>query len=68
MSDSVLDPAIEPDLAYLGGVADGEMEIASRSLDDQTWVVVYQLDDASTPRGIHDIRPPYILSIHYERA
>jgi len=32
------------------------------------YTVVYQLDDASTARGIHDIRPPYILTIHYERA
>ena len=32
------------------------------------YTVVYQLHDSSTPRGIHDIRPPYILTIHYERA
>jgi dipeptidyl aminopeptidase/acylaminoacyl peptidase len=41
----VLDPAIAPDLAHLAGVTDGEMEIVSRSLDDQFWVVLYLVDD-----------------------
>jgi dipeptidyl aminopeptidase/acylaminoacyl peptidase len=41
----ILDPAIEPDLAYLAGVADGELEIVSRTLDDQTWVVLFVVDD-----------------------
>ncbi len=50
----VLDPTIEPDLAYLAGVADGEMEIASRSLDDQWWVVLYRVDDGPTLFYLYD--------------
>lgn len=41
----VIDPALEPDLAYLRTVADGEIEIASRTLDDRFWVVIYLVDD-----------------------
>jgi dipeptidyl aminopeptidase/acylaminoacyl peptidase len=50
----VLDPAIEPDLAYLGGVADGELEIASRSLDDQWWVAVFRIDNGPTRFYLYD--------------
>ena len=42
----VLDPAIEPDLNFLAGVADGELEIISRSLDDQFWIVRFLVDDS----------------------
>src|SRR5690606_32493508 len=41
----ILDPAIEGDLAYLNTVADGELNVISRSLDDQTWIVGYEVDD-----------------------
>ncbi|MEN8173804.1 MAG: S9 family peptidase [Chloroflexota bacterium] len=41
----VLDQGIKTDLAYLRTVADGEMEIVSRTLDDKFWIVLYLVDD-----------------------
>jgi dipeptidyl aminopeptidase/acylaminoacyl peptidase len=41
----ILDSAIEPDLTYLRTVADGEVEIVSRTLDDKLWVVAYLVDN-----------------------
>ncbi len=41
----ILDPSIESDLAYLRTVADGEVEILSRTLDDTRWVVAYLVDN-----------------------
>jgi dipeptidyl aminopeptidase/acylaminoacyl peptidase len=41
----VLDETIADDLATLRTVADGEVEVASRTLDDKTWIVVYVMDD-----------------------
>jgi len=41
----ILDSSIEADLVHLRTVVDGEVEIASRSLDDRFWVVVYVVDD-----------------------
>lgn len=40
----VMDPAIEADLAYLRTVADGDVEVVSRTLDDQQWIVAYLMD------------------------
>ncbi len=40
----VLDPAIQSDLDYLEGVADGELTITSRTLDDRKWTVAYAMD------------------------
>lgn len=42
----VLDRAIADDLKYLGMVAPGEVQVTSRSLDDQTWTVAYLADNA----------------------
>lgn len=41
----ILDKSIEKDWAYLRTVADGDMQIISRTLDDRTWIVVYLMDD-----------------------
>ena len=41
----ILDEAIADDLATLRTVADGEVEVASRTLDDKTWIVAYVMDD-----------------------
>lgn len=41
----VLDEAVAGDLSYLAGLADGEFDIVSRSLDDRTWIVAYSVDD-----------------------
>ncbi len=41
----ILDPAIEEDMNYLQGVEAGELQIASRSLDDKIWIVAYLVDN-----------------------
>ncbi len=41
----VLDKSIEKDLAYLGNVSPGDMEVASRTLDDKHWLVAYIIDN-----------------------
>jgi dipeptidyl aminopeptidase/acylaminoacyl peptidase len=41
----ILDDTIKEDLAFLKTVADGEVEIASRTLDDQTWLAAFLMDD-----------------------
>jgi len=40
-----IDPDIQPDLDFLEGVVDGDLEILSRSLDDRFWVVHFLVDD-----------------------
>jgi dipeptidyl aminopeptidase/acylaminoacyl peptidase len=50
----ILDPAIEPDLAYLGTVAHGDVEIVSRTLADDYWVVVYLVDDGPARHYLYD--------------
>jgi dipeptidyl aminopeptidase/acylaminoacyl peptidase len=41
----VLDKAIAGDLDYLKTVADGEIQITSRSLDDKQWTVAFLMDN-----------------------
>ncbi|MFN2228483.1 MAG: S9 family peptidase [Anaerolineae bacterium] len=50
----VLDPAIEPDLGKLQAVADGEVEVVSRTLDDSAWVVAYVVDDGPLRYYLYD--------------
>jgi dipeptidyl aminopeptidase/acylaminoacyl peptidase len=64
----VLDPAINPDLAYLAGVADGEMEIVSRSLDDQFWVVQFLVDDGPIRFYLYDRRLRHARFLFSDRA
>jgi len=42
---TVIDESIADDLEYLMTVNDGDLEIASRSLDDRVWIAVYLQDD-----------------------
>lgn len=41
----ILDDSIAGDIKYLQDVSDGEMNIASRTLDDNQWIVAYLDDD-----------------------
>lgn len=41
----VLDPAVAADLEYLKSVADGELQVVSRTLSDQDWVAAYVVDN-----------------------
>jgi dipeptidyl aminopeptidase/acylaminoacyl peptidase len=50
----ILDPAIKEDFEYLQGVAPGEMQVASRTLDDKKWIVAYLLDDGPARYYLYD--------------
>lgn len=50
----VLDEAIRGDLDYLATVADGELEVVDRSLDDRRWIVGYGLADHPFSYYLHD--------------
>ena len=50
----ILDDAIAEDLAYLGSVAAGDIEVVSRTLDDQRWIVAYLKDDGPTHYYLYD--------------
>src|SRR3990172_13133100 len=41
----VLDPSIEDDIVYLKTGVDGDLEVASRTLDDRQWIVAYAGDN-----------------------
>jgi dipeptidyl aminopeptidase/acylaminoacyl peptidase len=50
----VVDPAIAPDLEYLKGVTDGEINVMSRTLDDSRWTVAYVKDDGPVRFYLYD--------------
>ena len=41
----IIDERVRADLEHLNAVEDGEVEIASRTLDDDRWIVAYARDD-----------------------
>ena len=41
----IIDESIVEDLTYLRTVADGDIEVADRTLDDRYWMIVYLIDD-----------------------
>ena len=49
-----LDAAVEADFAHLRTVADGEVTVASRSLDDRVWIVAHRRDDGPTAFHLFD--------------
>jgi dipeptidyl aminopeptidase/acylaminoacyl peptidase len=50
----VLDPAIAGDLAYLRSVADGDVDVTARTLDDKWWIAVYVVDDGPVHYYLYD--------------
>jgi len=50
----ILDESIQGDLDYLATVADGEVEITDRSLDDTKWIVGYELSDKPYSYYLYD--------------
>ncbi|MBC8107929.1 MAG: S9 family peptidase [Anaerolineae bacterium] len=50
----VLDPAIKGDLDYLKTVADGDVSVTSRTLDDKWWTVAYLLDNGPARTYLYD--------------
>jgi dipeptidyl aminopeptidase/acylaminoacyl peptidase len=50
----ILDPSIQPDFDYLRTVAQGDLAITSRTLDDKLWTVAYLLDDGPARTYLYD--------------
>jgi dipeptidyl aminopeptidase/acylaminoacyl peptidase len=50
----VLDKSLEGDFAYLRTVADGDLDVVSRSLDDKRWIVAFSLSDGPTRFFLHE--------------
>ncbi|MFN0134034.1 MAG: S9 family peptidase [Phycisphaerales bacterium] len=53
----VLDKSVQPDLDYLKKLADGEMRVTSRSLDDSRWTIAYIMDNGPVRTYLYN-RPP----------
>jgi dipeptidyl aminopeptidase/acylaminoacyl peptidase len=53
----VLDKSIQADLDYLKTVADGEIQITGRTLDDKRWTVAYVMDNGPVRFFIYDREP-----------
>jgi dipeptidyl aminopeptidase/acylaminoacyl peptidase len=50
----IIDPAIKEDFEYLGKVEHGEMDVVSRTLKDDLWIVAYKKDNAPISYYIYD--------------
>ncbi|HNB53482.1 MAG TPA: S9 family peptidase, partial [Anaerolineales bacterium] len=50
----VLDPSIQADLDFLATVANGDINIVSRTLDNRYWVVAYSMDVSPTRYYVYD--------------
>ncbi len=50
----VLDDAIAADLDFLEKLSEGEVQVASRTLDDRRWIVVYLRDDGPVRYYLYD--------------
>jgi len=50
----ILDDSIADDIDHLRQVADGELQITSRTLDDRTWTVAYIMDDGPIRFYLYD--------------
>ncbi len=51
---TILDNAIAGDMEYLKTVADGELALTSRSLDDRVWTVAFTIDDGPVQFYLYD--------------
>lgn len=50
----VIDPSIEGDFKYLKGVAEGDFNVGSRTLDDKKWIVSYMMADGPVRWYLYD--------------
>lgn len=51
---TVLDEAVEADLAYLRTVENAEVNVTSRSMDDTLWTIAYTLSDGPVKYYLYD--------------
>ncbi len=52
----ILDKSIARDLKYLATVADGDVNVVDRTLDDKTWIVLYTMDVKPPSYYLYDRR------------
>ena len=50
----ILDESIKPDMDYLKGITNGDVNVTDRSLDDNFWAVAYTKDDGPVHYYIYD--------------
>ncbi|MBX3415491.1 MAG: S9 family peptidase [Pirellulales bacterium] len=50
----ILDPKVQKDFDYLRTVADGDITVSSRTLDDKLWTVAYIMDDGPVRYYLYD--------------
>jgi len=50
----ILDPKVKKDFDYLRTVADGDITVSSRTLDDKLWTVAYIMDDGPVRYYLYD--------------
>ncbi len=53
----IIDPAIKADLDYLKTVADGEIQVTGRTLDDKRWTVAFVMDNGPIRFFLYDRAP-----------
>src|SRR6185436_18687956 len=53
----ILDESIKPDFDYLKTVADGEIQITGRTLDDNRWTVAFLMDNGPIRFYLYDRQP-----------
>jgi dipeptidyl aminopeptidase/acylaminoacyl peptidase len=53
----ILDEAVKPDFDYLKTVADGEIQITGRTLDDKRWTVAYVMDNGPVRFYLYNRQP-----------
>lgn len=51
---AIIDDSLKADFAYLRKIADGDIEIVSRTLDDSQWMLAYLLDDGPVQYYTYD--------------
>lgn len=50
----ILDESIKPDMDYLNSIIEGDVNVTSRSLDDNFWAVSYVIDDGPVNYYLYD--------------
>jgi dipeptidyl aminopeptidase/acylaminoacyl peptidase len=50
----IMDESVQADLEYLQTVADGDLEVTSRTMDDSKWIVVYIMDSSPVSYYLYD--------------
>jgi dipeptidyl aminopeptidase/acylaminoacyl peptidase len=53
----ILDETVKADFEYLKTVADGEIQITGRTLDDKRWTVAYLMDNGPVRFYVYDRQP-----------